>query len=88
MAKNSHQIVRMCISCRGRNIQSTMQRLQCVEGTLKFFDGNGRTFYLCDNCLNDEKKLLKALMRQCKSGDKEKLMNNMNKLKEIITDDR
>ena len=62
-----------------------MQRFQCVDGMLKIFDGNGRTFYLCDNCLNDEKKLLKALMRQCKSGDKEKLMN---KLKEIITDDR
>ncbi len=85
MAKNLHQIVRMCISCRGRNIQSDMQRFQCVDGILKPFDGNGRTFYLCDNCLSDEKKLLKALMRQCKSGDKEKLMN---KLKEIITDDR
>ncbi len=85
MAKNSHQIVRMCISCRGRNIQNDMKRFQCIDGLLKTFDGNGRAFYLCDSCLNDDKKLLKALMRQCKSGDKEKLMN---KLKEIITDDR
>ena len=85
MAKNLYQIIRMCVSCRDRNIQEDMQRLQCVDGMLKIFDGNGRTFYLCDKCLNDEKKLLKALMRQCKSGNKEKLMN---KLKEIITDDR
>ncbi|MCF6330860.1 MAG: hypothetical protein L3I99_04860 [Sulfurimonas sp.] len=85
MAKKLHQIIRMCISCRGRNIQKNMQRLQCVDGILKIFDGDGKTFYLCDNCLDDDKKLLKALMRQCKSSNKEKLMN---KLKEIIADDR
>jgi len=49
------------------------------------FCGVGRSFYLCKNCMGDEKKLVKSLMRQCRSGDKNKLMN---KLKEIITDDR
>ena len=85
MAKNLHQIIRMCISCRDRYTQDKMQRLQCIDFKLSVFDENGRTFYLCDNCLNDDKKSSKALVRQCKSGDKEKLMN---KLKEIITDDR
>ncbi len=47
--------------------------------------GNGRSFYLCKDCISQEKKVLKALMRQCKSGDKDRLMN---KLKEIIPDDR
>jgi hypothetical protein len=62
-----------------------MKRLRCVDGNLEVFNGVGRTFYLCGDCLDDEKKLLRSLMRQCKSGDREKLMN---KLKEIITDDR
>ncbi len=85
MAKKLHQIIRMCVSCRDRNLQKDMQRLQCVDGILKVFDGYGKTFYLCDNCLDNDKKLLKALMRQCRSSNKEELMN---KLKEIIADDR
>jgi len=85
MAKNFYQASRMCISCRVRVFQQNMLRLQCVDGNLEIFNGLGRTFYLCDNCLQDEKKLLRSLMRQCKSGDKEKFMN---RLKEIITDDR
>lgn len=85
MAKLFNQPVRMCVSCRDRHPQSELLRLQCIEGSLETFKGNGRSFYLCENCLHNEKKYLKSLMRQCKSGDKNKLMN---KLKEIITDDR
>jgi predicted RNA-binding protein YlxR (DUF448 family) len=85
MAKKFYQATRMCISCRERHYQENMLRVQCIDGNLDVFKGSGRTFYLCDSCLEDEKKLLRSLMRQCKSGDKEKLMN---KLKEIITDDR
>lgn len=47
--------------------------------------GSGRSFYLCKVCLDDEKKLTKSLMRQCRSSDKERLTN---RLKEIIADDR
>ena len=85
MAKKFYQPSRMCVSCRERFQQKDMLRLQCIDGNLEVFRGFGRTFYLCNDCLKDEKKLLRSLMRQCKSGDKEKLMN---KLKEIITDDR
>ena len=85
MAKNFHQVSRMCISCRGRDSQEKLLRLKCVEGDLEKFDGVGRTFYLCDSCLDDEKKLSRSLMRHCKSGQKDKLLN---KLKEIIADDR
>ena len=85
MAKKLHQIIRMCISCRSRYTQDGLLRLKCNEGSLEVFNGVGRTFYLCDSCLQDEKKLTRSLMRQCKSGDKDKLMNI---LKEIITDDR
>ncbi|RLA74536.1 MAG: hypothetical protein DRG78_21270 [Epsilonproteobacteria bacterium] len=85
MAKIINQPTRMCISCRKKDTQQNLLRLQCVDGSLESFCGSGRSFYLCQECLNQEKKLSKALMRQCKSGEKDKFMN---RLKEIITDDR
>ena len=85
MAEIFHIPLRMCVSCRQRDSQSNLLRLQCIDGNIDQFKGRGRSFYVCKNCLKEEKKLSKALMRQCRSGDKDKLMN---KLKEIITDDR
>lgn len=85
MAKIFHLPIRMCISCRDRYEQKLLLRLQCNEGLLEVFTKKGRSFYICKTCLNNEKKLTKSLMRQCKSGDKEKLTT---RLKEIITDDR
>lgn len=85
MAKKFHQVVRMCISCRERQEQKLLVRLQCKEGLLEAFNNSGRSFYLCNDCLRNEKIIVKALMRQCKSGDKERLVN---RLKEIIVDDR
>ena len=85
MAKKFHLPIRMCVSCRDRQEQKLLVRLQCNEGSLKAFTDNGRSFYICQMCLSNEKKLIKALMRQCKSGDKDRLTN---RLKEIITDDR
>ncbi|WP_457747291.1 hypothetical protein [Sulfurimonas sp.] len=85
MAKKFHEPIRMCISCRQRDTQFNLTRLRCENGQLAPFEGIGRSFYLCKICLNEEKKLQKALMRYCRSGEKDKLMN---KLKEIITDDR
>ena len=85
MAKKFHQPTRMCVSCRTREAQQDLLRLQCFDGELTLFSRVGRSFYLCQSCLLEDKKLIRALMRQCKSSDKDKLMN---KLKEIITDDR
>jgi len=75
----------MCVSCRSRHNQNTLLRLQCRDASLESFMGSGRSFYLCKVCLDDEKKLTKSLMRQCRSSDKERLTN---RLKEIIADDR
>ena len=85
MAKKFHQPTRMCVSCRTKEAQNNLLRLQCFNGGLTSFNGIGRSFYLCQSCLKEDKKLIRALMRQCRSSDKDKLMN---KLKEIITDDR
>jgi predicted RNA-binding protein YlxR (DUF448 family) len=85
MAKKFHQPTRMCVACRKRDAQFNLLRLRCIDGELTPFDGVGRSFYLCHDCLSQEKKVFKAIMRQCRGGDKDK---HMNKLKEIITDDR
>ncbi len=85
MAKKFHLPIRMCISCRDRHEQNTLVRLQCTDSSLESFSGSRRSFYLCKDCLSQEKKVIKALMRQCRGGDRDKFMN---KLKEIITDDR
>lgn len=85
MAKKFHQPTRMCVSCRIKSAQNELVRLRCVDGRLQPFGGWGRSFYICKDCLLDEKKVIKSLMRQCKNGDKENLSN---KLKEIIADDR
>ena len=85
MAKKFHLPTRMCVSCRVKDIQKNFLRLQCKDGELESFTGSGRSFYLCKDCLENEKKIIRALMRQCRSNEKDKFMN---KLKEIITDDR
>ena len=85
MAKKFHQPTRMCLSCRNREAQNNLFRLQCKDGEITSFNGVGRSFYLCKNCLKEDKKIIPALMRACKGGKKDE---HMNKLKEIITDDR
>jgi len=85
MAKKLHLPTRMCVTCRTKVSQDKLLRLQCVNGDISHFQGEGRSFYFCDDCLSQEKKIVKALMRQCRGGDKDKFMN---KLKEIIVDER
>ncbi|PHS56435.1 MAG: hypothetical protein COB17_09265 [Sulfurimonas sp.] len=85
MAKNFHKPTRMCVSCRQRFKQENLVRLHCVNSEVELYNGYGRSFYLCKICLEDEKRTLKALMRQCRTSNKDKLMI---RLKEIITDDR
>ena len=85
MAKKFHQPTRMCLSCRERYEQKVLLRLQCIEGEISSFNGVGRSFYLCNDCLKEDKKIIRTLLRACRGGEKEK---HMNKLKEIITDDR
>jgi len=61
--------VRMCINCRDRFSQKELLRIQNIDMKIVKFSGKGRSFYLCKECLDlDEKKLIKALFRQCKSN--------------------
>ncbi len=85
MSKIFHKPIRMCISCRERATQNSLYRLQCIDSILNIFSGHGRSFYICKDCICQEKKALKVIMHQCKSGDRDKYMN---KLQEVIADDR
>jgi predicted RNA-binding protein YlxR (DUF448 family) len=85
MAQNTNCPQRMCVACRERFEQKALLRLQCKQQHLISYSGSGRSFYLCFDCVENEKKVTRALARACKSGDMQYLSTQ---LKEIIIDVR
>jgi predicted RNA-binding protein YlxR (DUF448 family) len=65
------QPIRMCIACRSRYPQKSLIRLKQNGKEIVAFDGIGRSFYLCKECVKDEKKI-KGLAKRFKQ-DKEQL---------------
>jgi len=59
------QPTRMCIACRSRHPQNTLIRLKHEGNEVVAFDGKGRSFYLCDVCGTNEKKI-KGLVKRFK----------------------
>jgi len=80
---NLNKPIRTCIACRERIEQNKLIRLQCIDKNLASFNNSGRSFYLCDDCLNNQKKCEKALYRQCRNKD-----NYFEQLKEIVKNGR
>jgi len=73
----------MCVVCRERLEQSSMNRYQCIEKEIVPFSGIGRSFYICNNCINN-KKLDKIIQKICKI-DKTKTKEIISKIKgEIV----
>ncbi len=75
--------IRSCVVCRKRIAQRLLNRLQCNNKKLTAFTGIGRSFYVCNNCLENTSKLEKALYRNCKNKDE-----YMVKLREILANGR
>jgi len=75
------QPIRMCIACRDRHPQNTLIRLRQDGKEVIAFDGKGRSFYLCVECIQNEKKV-KGLVKRFKQDEKrltkllKELMNN------------
>jgi predicted RNA-binding protein YlxR (DUF448 family) len=75
------QPIRMCIACRNRHPQNTLIRLRQDGNEVIAFDGEGRSFYLCDICIKNEKKI-KGLVKRFKQDEErfakllKELMNN------------
>ncbi|MBE0492541.1 MAG: DUF448 domain-containing protein [Sulfurospirillum sp.] len=52
----------MCIICRGRFEQDTLLRFQINSGKILEFSKEGRSFYMCKNCMCfAQDKLVKLL---------------------------
>ena len=81
---------RTCVICRSKFPQNELLRLKCEDKKLVLFDNNGRSFYICNDCISkledsqnnqkDYKKIEKALFRECKNKD-----DYIGQLKEILT---
>ncbi len=63
------QPVRMCVLCRSRCPQNSLIRLKLEGKDVVAFNGNGRSFYLCDICRINEKKI-KGLSKRFKQNEK------------------
>ena len=82
--------IRTCVICRRKFDQKELLRLKCVDKKLVPFDYNGRSFYICNDCISiidqthsnqkDYKKIEKALYKECRNKD-----NYIGQLKEILT---
>ncbi|EEC25423.1 hypothetical protein HPB128_21g185 [Helicobacter pylori B128] len=48
--------IRMCVACRMRQPQKDLLRLKSFENQIVEFDGKGRSFYVCGNCLKNGEK--------------------------------
>ncbi len=59
------QPIRMCIACRNRYPQKTLIRLKQSGKEVIIHDGTGRSFYLCRECVQHEKKV-KGLVKRFK----------------------
>ncbi len=68
----------MCIACRSRHPQNTLIRLKLEGKDVVAFDGQGRSFYLCDSCSQNEKKI-KGLTKRFKQ-DEERFVKLLKEL--------
>ncbi|MEA3492407.1 MAG: DUF448 domain-containing protein [Campylobacterota bacterium] len=68
----------MCLSCRQRNAQNLMVRLQQDANIITTYRGYGRSFYLCHDCINNEKKI-KGLTKRFKQ-DRERFVKFLKEL--------
>jgi len=71
--------VRMCINCKERFFQDDLHRLRCIGKEIHAFEGVGRSFYICEACLED-RKLPKNLAKICKTDP----TSALKMLKEIV----
>jgi len=70
--------IRTCISCRNKFNQNDLLRLQCINKELVKFTGSNRSFYLCNDCTKNEKKVVKSIYRECKNkADYEEQLKEM-----------
>ncbi|NQY20658.1 MAG: DUF448 domain-containing protein [Campylobacteraceae bacterium] len=93
---NLKKSLRTCIVCRSKLEKAYLLRLRCENKKLVPYQNYGRSFYICNQCLDESfgvtnetenlksiKKLEKSLFRECKNKDE-----YIVQLKEILTNVR
>jgi len=73
------QPIRMCIACRSRHPQKSLLRLQQQGKDVTAYGAKGRSFYLCESCCKNEKKI-KGLTKRFKQ-DKEQFVDLLETLR-------
>ncbi|WP_069637691.1 hypothetical protein [Campylobacter pinnipediorum] len=61
--KNNNPI-RTCVLCKNKFSQLLLNRYRFINGTLEIGAGFGRSFYLCDECLKKDDKILKKILEK------------------------
>ena len=64
---NIKKPIRMCVCCRLRFNKYYLLRLQCIDKSIVSFTNSGRSFYLCEACYNDTKRVKNSIYKQCKN---------------------
>ncbi len=60
--------IRMCVTCRVRELQKELIRLQHKDNTIIPYSGQARSLYLCSACSSNDKKV-RSLMRRFRVTD-------------------
>lgn len=70
--------MRTCVACRKKDLQQHLVRLK-IENAIKLYDGRGRSFYLCKECVFKDSSH-KALKRMAKSNDIKEQLKEIQKI--------
>lgn len=54
-----HKPIRMCVVCKGRFFQKELFKFGSINGEITPNPKNIRSFYICNKCINKDKKDLK-----------------------------
>jgi len=84
MARKSKPI-RMCVNCRKRYFQKDLIRLQKVKSEVVAYNGSGRSFYICKECLESSKFLTKKVCGMLKVKE-ESLLKVIKEFKDNVED--
>lgn len=72
---------RMCVGCRQRFLQKDLIRLKIENDDIIFFNGFGRSFYLCGICLDKEKIFQSILKIKHAPKNKEKIQFGIQEIR-------
>jgi len=73
----------MCIACRSRSPQHTLIRLKQEGNDVIAYNGYGRSFYLCEDCSKNEKKI-KGLVKRFRL-DEERFVKLLMEVTQQVT---